>query len=249
MKRINFDYKVYQQNGIVLTGGHFNYSLSHYIYALYQSQLALGDNPSHFWSSLKKALSSINIGNLYFLFTDEGHLYGGPLESGAKALLHAMGYFAFGDIIKAKPTFVYRPLHGKNRLCLSDQNAYSGMVFLKNKPVYSPFQRVYAASFEVNNHEPSLLFDDKTFHLNILDPEYSPTISWREDVKEVLAKEQAVLERLKANGGCEKIEWKTHYGTVRIAFSLSKPEIEDDEYSFSDGKITVFAAIEEAPIR
>ena len=62
MKKLNFDYNLYDANGVLSQKGHINYSISHFIYVQYQKtylQFAGKPMPSpqHFWNNFKDAIN------------------------------------------------------------------------------------------------------------------------------------------------------------------------------------------------
>lgn len=128
MKKLNFNYILTDQQGRVLKNGHIKYSISHFIYALYQKNYTTSP-ASMFWRSFNNALN--NIGLVAFAFVNHTpQALNSSSRVGIIKLLHAFGYFAFYDITGTYP--IFRRI--KERVWLVDYQFNRAMSFHVKTP-------------------------------------------------------------------------------------------------------------------
>lgn len=250
MTRLSFRYVLTNNQGkIIKESKQFNFSLSHYIYALYKRILTCeAKTTDECYRLLKLAISSKNYGNIYRVFTSNGKSED-ELETSCFTLLRAFGYFAFEDILRTKPTFIsYKtdPSCKKGNIFLSCPNGISGMSFHKSVrcqvPVH-PFKKLYMTSFMVNNTNFSIVQNDGTYILSIVDPDFEQCEDLRGYIDFMDEKEKRFLDRLESQGN---IVIKRNLDGVSFNITLSRyrgQELEEDSYT--DGKILISTSMHE----
>lgn len=243
MKKLNFDYNLYNKNGKWLQKGHINYSISHFIYVQYQKTYLQYTGktiptPQHFWNNFKDAINEKNKGNMFFAFTqNQPQMLNKTSKSGAMQIMHAFGYFAFHDITGTYPFFTRRGNHG--RVFLEEPSSQSGMSFHFGIPQKQPTQsysKLFMATFEQNGNY-SLVNEQGTFLLRIVDPIGDKRT---DDIaaKSYLDNKNKVLEDL---NGIKEFSVKTK--NVNLTIYISKEPIAEFDGkldSYTDGEIYIY---------
>lgn len=109
MKKLSCYYEVVNTTGVLLTNGNFNYSLSHYMFALFQSQnFNLPTNK--IYSNFQNILNSTWMGSLCLVFANQApvSILTDKMRIATMQLLHSFGYFALKDMGYQSLSFVNR---------------------------------------------------------------------------------------------------------------------------------------------
>ena len=219
MKKLNCDYTVTNINGVIINKGHFNYSLSHYIYALYQKNFLYSSNvkPSLFWDSFGESLQNISLVAFAFV-NNTPQILNKKTKVGVAKMMHAFGYFAFKDIGANDPLFIK---NNRNRVYLVDSINSAAMSFgykIPNKKPTNNYARLYMATFDSYSNK-ELINKNGTFKLKIVDPKGKNTLD-NELINRYNEYKQKVLEKLD-----KPLEYKINFSWGAIKVYISKHEI------------------------
>lgn len=254
MTRLSFKYVLSDNQGKILkTSKQFNFSLSHYIYALYKRVLACNTKTiDEYYRLLKLAINSKNCGYIYWLFTSKNNPTNHKvkqLQESCFALLQAFGYFAFEDILQTAPAFIsYIAKTGgkRGKLFLSCPNGTSGMSFHKSvnhSAPKHPFKKLYMTSFRVNNANYSIVQNDGTYILDVIDPEFEQCHDLRGYIESTDEKEKRFIDGLSER---RNIVITRNIEGISFDIVLSKYEGQElNEDSYTDGKILISTRIRE----
>lgn len=234
MKKLNFDYVLTNPLGKILKSGHIKYSISHYIYALYQNNF-IKSPASGFWQSFNDALN--NIGVVAFAFANHSpQILNTSSRIGITRMLHAFGYFAFHDITGTFPFFQ----RINKRIWLIDPRSNQAMSFhfqIPPKKPASTYSNLFMASF---SNTKNFVNQNGTFTMKIVDPIGSNTVD-NESIKKHAAYRKKVLSELQE---AKIFEFNDNSTSLMITIAKdSIPHLEKCSDKFSDG--TIFIYVEE----
>ena len=241
MKKLNFDYNLYDANGVLLQKGHINYSISHFIYVQYQKTYLryagkTMPSPQHFWNNFNATLNIKNTGNMFFAFVNnQPQFLNKTSKVGAMQIMQAFGYFAFCDIVGAYPIFV----RSNKRVYLEEPSSHSGMSFHFDIPQKQPtkaYHKLFMSTF-VSNGTMSLVNEQGTFSLKIVDPTGSKGID-DTAAKSYFDNKNKVLEDL---NGTKEFSVKNE--NINLTVYISKTPIDElDERldGYTDGEIYIY---------
>lgn len=246
MKKLNFDYTLYDVSGAILKSGHINYSISHFIYALYQKIYAYQKKqippyiptPQDFWDSFRKALDEKQTGNVFFAFANnQPQFLNRSTRVGILRIMQSFGYFAMHDITGTYP--IFNKVNG--RVFLEDTCSNYGMSFHFNNPAKSPkhsYSKLFMSTFDTpNNGNMSLVNQQNTFKLKIIDPVGSGQKN-DEAIREYLGNKRIILDDLQATK-----EFYVNFDFASFKVSVSKTpiyELNDKLDSFTDNEIYIY---------
>lgn len=235
MRRLKIDYTVYNFNGGVQKSGHINYSLSHFIYALFQKNYIKNISAHSFWSSLNNVLTNASMGLVYYAFMQNNpSILTKALKKGIFNLMHSFGYFVFHDICGTYPIFVKL----SSRVYVVDIFRNQAMSFhfsLPSKKISNPFNSLYMTTFVVGQNM-SLLHAKDTFKLKIVDPVSSGQTD-NSYIKEYNMKKDEVLLDL-----IDSKEFIVKFNSLSLKITISLDPLKqarDEGNLFSDGEILI----------
>ena len=235
MKKLNFDYLLTNTSGALLQRGHIKYSISHFIYSLYQKTYINATCTDIFWSAFHSALKNMWAVSIAFA-TNSPQILNKTSRIGIMKMLHSFGYFAFYDITKNSPIFVK---NSNGRVYLVDYKSNQAMSFGFSIPTSIPkntYSKFYMASFVCNNQN-SIVNKDGTFTLKIVDPIGDNIIDDRAILNHQEYK-KAILDQL-----VEPKIYELNFKSTRLKVYISKqplPHLQHITEYFSDEEIYIY---------
>lgn len=178
MKRLSCYYEVVNTSGVLLTNGNFNYSLSHYIFTLFQSQnFNLPTNK--IYANFQNILNSTWMGSLCLVFANQApvSILTGKMRIATMQLLHSFGYFALKDMGYQSLSFINRNhklpfannrtyLFGRNNLQTAAMTFHFTLPRQKLKHICS---NMFMTQF-VPAKGNTLIHNQNKFKIKIVDP-------------------------------------------------------------------------------
>ena len=230
MKRISITYYYYYNNQI--TTKHINYSLSHYISALYKIQRMRKWNMpvKVFWRGFK-ALINNNLQQVLFVKQGASLLNKMQLFN----CLHAFGYFIFHDLFpNSNP--IKHPLINK-RFILCDYNHAMSFHYdaSSSKYKYNYNGKHCKASFSYNSTTQTINIVNNSYVIDVIDPTMKSknTINYEKALEDYNSYHKTLVDYIREIG--EYVIVNNKEMGIKIVLSAKDKHIECDDICEIDG--------------